>query len=185
MIERALTSEQVAENASVRSKLPTERDFKGKKGYWRKYRPDGSYEWGCRFRPNADGKRTNAASEVLEMMRPHSEAATALAIRRAQSQDKAALRDKDGGIRLMAPAVADAAARRNGWHHHWRPRGNPVEQGPEGALFSWRGGEWVCLGVRCMGTPLKGSRNVPRRGIQHDPDGNPHRFIAGDWRRVG
>lgn len=57
----------VAENRAK----PTESDFKGKPGFWRQYRADGSYEWGWKYQPNdGHGKLTKASHEVLEMMRP-------------------------------------------------------------------------------------------------------------------
>jgi hypothetical protein len=181
---RSLTRDQVAEVGRCQALLPKESDFKGRKGYSRKYRADGTYEWKYSYTTNVGGKLTNEAHEVLERMRPFAKADTERHSRTELRKPKARLRDRYGQVRLVDPGLADAAAHRNGWTHAWRARGNPVESGVGGML--WRAGPrgWEPLGVRCLGAPLRGSARVPRGAIQHDPSGNPWAWIAGAWRRA-
>lgn len=181
---RSLTHEQVADVGRCQALLPTEAQFVGKKGYKRKYRADGTYEWRYRYTTNHKGKLTREANEVLEMMRPFSKADTDRHSALEQKKPRVALKSRDGAIQFVEPALADRTARQNGWTHVWRARGNRVERGPDSMLFRCVGGEWEALGVHCLGTPLWGSATVPRRGVQHDPDGRPWRWIAGSWRRV-
>lgn len=56
------------QGAKNRDLLPTEADFKGKKGYSRRYRKDGSYSWRYRFKPNENGRLTKEAQEVGALM---------------------------------------------------------------------------------------------------------------------
>lgn len=177
-------SERVKDIGRCQKMLPVESDFIGRKGYSRRYRADGTYEWRFRYRPNVNGKPTGTQSEVVERMRPFMRADTERHAKLESAKDRARLKDKDGAVRFVEPALADQAARRNGWTHSWRARGNRVERGFDGMLYRCASGTWEALGVHCLGTPLRGSALVPRRGIQHDPDGHPWRFVAGEWRRV-
>lgn len=179
-----MTHEQVAEVGRCQRLLPKESDFIGKKGYKRKYRPDGTYEWKYSYTTNHNGKLTKEAQEVIQMMTPFSKADTERHLKMQRTKPRATLRDHKGQLCQVDESMADQTARANKWHHHWRPRGNRVEFGPDGMLFRCVGGDWEPLGVRCLGTPLRGKALVPRRGIQHDPDGDPWRWINGKWRRV-
>ena len=195
--EQRLTVEEVREIGQERKLLPTEADFRGRKGYWRQPKlvryedgtvapdPSGAYEWGFRYRPNVNGKKTGTQHEVEQRMAPFSRSAVERSRQRNRSDGYTLLKDQEGSVRSVPPALADVAAHNNGWSHHWRARGVRVESGPEGMLWRCVGGAWEATGLRCLGQPLWGSRYVPRRGIQHDPDGNPWRFVAGEWRRLG
>lgn len=195
MSERRMTPQQVSDIGKCQSLLPTESDFKGKRGYWRKYRSDGSgrYEWGFKFRPNVDGKRTRAGQAVVEMMAPFSEADS----RRFRTQEKnsprAALRDHDGQIRVVDAALADSTAQRNGWSHAFRVGKGRTERGVDGMLFKWDGLAWWPTGRWCSSAPFTqthrpkdGRRDgsMILRGRQRDPDGHPWRYVAGSWRRA-
>jgi hypothetical protein len=182
--DRVVTPQQVADIGRCQGLLPREADFVGRKGYRRTTRPDGSYAWRYRFQQNVGGKRTRAGHEVLERMTPFIRADTERHAKLEAKRPRAALKDRDGGVRYLDPALADDAARRNGWSHNWRARGNTVERGVDGMLFRCAAGAWEPLGVNCLGAPLRGTSHVPRRGIQHDPSGRPWRWIAGEWRRV-
>lgn len=183
-----VTPEQVKEIGRCQKLLPTESDFIGRKGYWRKPKdpadPGGAYEWGFRYRPNVRGKPTKTQQEMVQRMRPFMRADVERHAKLEAAKERVALKDKDGQVRLVDPGLADQAARRNGWTHSFRARGN-VEAGVGGML--WRrcvGGDWEPLGVTCLGTPICGKAEVPRRGTQQDPDGNPWRYVAREWRRV-
>lgn len=186
--KRELTAEQVSDVAKCQSLLPREAEFIGKKGYRRTYREDGSYEWRYRFQQN-DGdrnhtKRTKAGHEVLERMRPFMSADAERHAKMQAKEERVTLRDRDGGMRVVSAGLADDAARRNGWSHGWRARGNRVESGAKGMLFRLVAGEWEGLGVYCLGVPLLGPKEVPTTSTQPDPDGHPHRFVAGEWRKL-
>lgn len=189
MSTRTVTVEQVREVGRCQRMLPTESDFKGRKGYWKKPKdsanPDGPYDWGFRYRPNVNGKPTKTQQEMLSRFKPFMRADTERHAKLEAAKDRVTLKDRDGGVRFVDPALADQAARRNGWSHSWRVRGNPVERGVDGMLFKLVGGDWWPLGVRCLGIPLRGRQRVSRKGLQHDPDGHPFRWVAGAWRRVG
>ena len=178
-----ISHEQVDAIGRCQALQPRESEFIGKRGYKRTYRPDGGYEWRYRYTTNVNGKMTREAGEVLEMLRPFSKADTERHQNREAKKERAKLRDRNGAVCFVDPERADDAARRNGWAHVWSARGVRVAAGPDGMLFRLTK-DWEPLGVRCLGTPLHGSALVPRRGVQHDPDGNPWRWIAGAWRRV-
>jgi hypothetical protein len=184
---QSLTHEQVAEVGRCQALLPREADViaaLGEKGHRRKYRPDGTYEWSHPYTTNVGGKLTREAQAVHELMRPFSAADTARHARNQQKVERVALRDRDGQVSYMEPALADATADSTGRRHVWKTRGNPVERGAEGMLWKLVGGEWWPLGVRCLGTPLRGSARVPRGAIQHDPSGLPWAWRSGAWRRA-
>lgn len=176
-----ITPQEVAEVGRVERLKPTEADFTGKPGHWRKYRADGTYEWGFKFRPNEDGKLTRDAEMVGEMFRPHNRAALEHQSLKKAAKPRETLRDGDGRVHFVDARLAPAAAARNGWHHHWRPRGNPVERGRGGMLWRWAG-RWEPLGVRCLGTPLFGRREVDEDSVQFDPDGEAWEHVDGEWR---
>lgn len=187
-LRREVTPEQVSEMARCQALLPREAEYVGRNGYRRRYRPDGTYEWRYRFQQN-DGsptntKRTAEGHQVLERMRPFMKADAERQARLQKQHETATMRDAQGEVRLVPAGLTDQAARRNGWSHVWRARGNRVETGAGGMLFRWSAGAWEPMGVRCLGTPLRGSAAVPRSGYQRDPDGNPWRWIAGAWRRT-
>lgn len=189
MKQREMTLEQVREVGRCQALLPRESEYVGKPGYERKVMPDGSYKWRYKFQQN-DGqrigtKRTREGNEVLERLKPFIRADTERHLKLAAREEQVALRDQDGGTRLVSAGLADQAARRNGWSHRWRARGNPVKSGVDGMQFRLIRDEWEPLGVYCLGEPIVGPKHVPRRGIQHDPDGAPWRFVAGRWRKVG
>jgi hypothetical protein len=105
--------------------------------------------------------------------------------------ERAVLRDDNGGVRYVDAALADGAARRNGWSHVWRAHGASVERGVDGMLWRSLGGAWMPTGRWCLGTPLsvksrppQGKRDgsIKTAGVQRDPDGEPWRWIDGEWR---
>jgi hypothetical protein len=158
---------------------PTESDFKGKKGYKRTYRPDGSYEWSYSFTPNENGKKTKEAQEVGEALKPWQRAEVERMARRpVKPKDK--LRDQNGEIRLIDPAKADLTARKNGWSHVWRAGGVPVESGVNGMLFRRNGNGWEPTGRLEAGVM---GREAPTDQVQHDPDGNPWVYNGMEWSR--
>lgn len=83
-------------------------------------------------------------------------------------------RDATGGLRYLQAGQAPQPG--------WKPRVTyaraRVERGDGGMLWRQLGGDWMPLGVHCLGTPISGSARVPRRGVQYSPDGLPH-----VWRR--
>lgn len=191
--ERTVTTEQVADIGRCQSLLPREAEFIGRKGYSRRYREDGSYEWRFRFQQNDKGKRTKVGAEVLDRMKPFMRADTERHAKNEAKKPRARLRDRDGRVRLVDPALADRAARTNGWSHVVSVSGSRVEGGVGGMLWKWLAGEWYPLGRWCLSTPWhQGNRpengrrdgTMLPRGVQHDPDGNPWRWIADAWRRV-
>jgi hypothetical protein len=180
-----VTPGQLEERKAAVKKRPRESDFIGKPGYSRTYNDDGSYSWRYQFRPNdGHGKPTREGAEAIEMMRPSIAADTERNAKLQARIPRAKLVDQDGGVQFVDAAKADVVAQRNGWRHRWRAGGRRVERGPDGMLFAWdsHGRAWEPLGVRCLGTPLRGGARVSRRGLQRDPDGMPWRWIAGEWR---
>lgn len=175
------TAEDVREVGAVARKLPREDWFIGKKGYRRTYRPDGTYTWEYRHRPNDGGKLTHAGAEGVEMLKPWLEASANRQAKVAARQEHVAMRSADGELVYVVPERADDAARRNGWRHHWRSRGSPVVAGPDGMFFRPGKQGWEPLGIRCFGQPLRGSATVSKRGLQRDPDGRPWRWFCGRW----
>lgn len=193
--QRTVTAEQVADIGRCQSKLPREADFIGRKGYSRRYRPDGSYTWKWKFQQNDKGKRTRDGAEVLDRMTPFMKADTERHAKLQAKKERMRMRDRDGRVRLIEPALADRAAQTNGWSHVVSVSGSRVEGGVDGMLWKWIGGRdgWKPLGRWCMGTPWTPASRPPtgRRdgtmkpiGVQHDPDGNPWRWVADEWRRV-
>ena len=193
-MNRTLTRAHIEEGAKNRELLPLMSEFKGRPGYkeqaakvWRTGVGfvDG-YETRYSFPPNRDGKLTKQASEVGEAMAPFNRAELERQARLQHALPKVRLKGH-GGFQYVDPDQADAVARRNGWRHERMPgRRCQVERGPQDMLFQRRLGsrDWAPLGVRCLGTPLRGTRKVSRRGVQFDPDGRPWRFMAGEWRMV-
>lgn len=179
-----VTPTEVAEQARVQKLAPVEGDFIGKKGYERKYNPDGSYKWRYSYTPNEGGKQTRESHEVWEMMKPFVAADTERVHKKRHGIERATLKDKDGRVRLVRAAQADACARQNGWTHAWRAGGASVASGPQGMLFRRAPEGWEPLGVRCLGTPLRGNREVPCRGVQFDPSGMPWRGLGDHWVRM-
>jgi hypothetical protein len=96
---------------------------------------------------------------------------------------KVAMRDADGNIQLVAPALAEKTARRTGWGHVWRAGGALVERGFDGMLFRLIGGEWEPTGLRCLGEPLSGTSEVTLLGVQRDPSGHPWYATNEGWER--
>jgi len=194
-LERTVTPEQVKDIGRCQKLLPTEADFKGRKGYWRRAKmvedesgkivpdPSGRYDWGFKFRPNVNGKFTSTGGEVLERMRPFMRADTERQQKNVSKQaSPALLRDANGAVRPVAPGLADQAARRNGWTHVWSvSRNGRVESGVGGMLFRVGRFGWEATGRLQLG--LSG-KIAPLRLPQYDPDGNPWRWIAGSWRKV-
>ena len=187
---RTMTREQVAEKGRSLRLLPGEAQVLAdpvlRKHHYRKPKPGkpGAYTWHCPVTPNEGGKPTREGAAMLDLMKPHLEAERERAAKMNQNRTLAMLRNQRGEVQYVEPELAEGAARNNGWRHAWRARGNPVERGPDGMLFRLERDEWVALGVRCLGTPLSGGSGVPRKGTQHDPDGHPWQWIAGEWRRI-
>jgi len=126
-----------------------------------------------------------AAAEMAEMFHPFSRSEATRARRRSARRDVVRMRDGNGAERYVPPHLVRPVALRNGWREKTSRGGLPLVSGPEGMLFRCVGGAWEATGVRCLGQPLRGPRHVPRRGIQHDPRGQPWRWVAGAWRKVG
>lgn len=130
---REVTRDAVDSLAACNRLLPREDDFKGKPGY---IPADDKNPWRYRYKLNdGHGKMTREAQEVGELLRPSSEAHTARHLSRGPGP-QAMLRDKDGGVRYVDPALASDTARERGWSHAWRAGGCRVERGIDGEL--WR-----------------------------------------------
>lgn len=175
----SLGAKELSEIGRCRKLLPTEKDFIGRKGYARKYRADGSYEWTYDYKPNVQGKKTKAAAEVEEMMRPFHQADLERNHKLRGGGPKAAFKDERGQVQYLAPE--SLASKPSSWRHHWRAGGVPVVAGPQGMLFRWIKRQWEATGRLEAG--IIGKR-APRYGIQRDPDGVPWRFVGGEWRAV-
>lgn len=179
--DRAMTPEQFREYDRVSRLRPKESDFIGKPGYKRTYRKDGTYSWRYRYKPNhGENRPTKESAEVWERMKPFVAADTARKLSRERPA-KAVLRDQDGGVRYLDPALADKAARRNGWTHYWRAAGNRVERGIDGMLFRSAPRGWEPLGVRCLGAPATAEAAAPLPSPQRDPFGNEWVAAGDGW----
>lgn len=178
-IESAIDVGTIAQANKLR---PTESDFAGKKGFKRRYRKDGSYEWRYRYKPNDHGKVTREGAEVQEMLRPFQRADIERTARDQAKREKVNLRDANGALHAIDAPLADAIARQRGWTHARRSKRHRVERGVDGMLWQLDRVGWRPLGVRCLGTPISGKRTISKIGIQRDPSGNPWRWIAGEWR---
>lgn len=131
-----------------------------------------------------NGERTQAGKELQEMATPYFRAETERGRAMSARQPKELVRDLNGGLVGVHPALAESTCNRHGWSAVSRARGAPVERGPDGMLFRWAAG-WMPLGVRCLGTPLEGAAEIPCVGIQRDPDGWPWRGLDdGEWIRA-
>lgn len=181
MIERRATQKDVDEKASVQKLAMTESDFQtvNPKGHKREYREDGGYSWTNSYTPNdGHGKLTPIAQAVTGGMKKFADADTERARKLQENIERTAMSDGNGGTHFVEPGQADDCARRNGWGHRWRAGGLVLKAGPEGMLFrlfrdAWEPTGKITAGV--MGKPC------PRRGVQHDPDGRPWVFRAGEW----
>lgn len=180
-----LTKADVKEKAALERLKPTEADFAGKPGYSRKYKPGGGYDWSYKFRPNEDGKLTNEAQEVGEMMSNFNRVSLEHQVKTQANVSRETLLDGNGRKQYVEAGMADAVARKNGWRSAWKPGGNLVERGSRMMLFRWIAGDWYPLGVRCLGTPLSGAARLPRTGLYRDPSEGVWRWKAGEWRKYG
>lgn len=177
-----ITRSDIDNIGAVQKLKPTESDFKGKKGYRSWLDKHGKRQWAYDFKPNDAGKPTKAGLEVQEMLKPFQRADAERHSRLQGKIEREMLRDGDGGRQYVEPHLARATAQKNGWHHAFNYRPTPIERGPDGMLWRATRGGWEPMGVRCLGTPLVGSRTVPCRGRQRDPEGAPWGYIRGQWR---
>jgi hypothetical protein len=178
---RAVSLEDAKEVARIQSLTPPEEAFKGKRGYQRKYDKNGRYKWRYRYKSNENGKLTREGAEVQEMLMPSLRASS-----ERQAKHKApvvALKDQGGQVHYVDPALAEGAARQNGWSHRWRAGGESVESGVDGMLWRWlrHKKEWEPTGRYEAGIL---GRTVECKGIQRDPDGHPWRGLEGRWVRI-
>ena len=167
---REVSQEVVAERGRIEKLKPKESDFMGKKGYRRKYNPDGSYQWRYRFKPNDGRKATREFNETVEMMRPFSRAAVELSSREQAKQPKVAMRDLNGNVQNIAPHLADKVAR-GGWRHAFMGRGTVTMVARAGVLWKMTRSGW-----RMVQAPKK------REGLLSDPAGELWRHVSGRWR---
>lgn len=118
--------------------------------------------------------RTRAGNIFREMYEPLYKARGEISANRPMPTFDVA-RDAAGGLRYLREGQQPQPG--------WKPRVTyaraRVERGDGGMLWRQVGGEWMPLGVHCLGTPIKGSARIPRRGIQYSPDGVPY-----VWRRA-
>lgn len=119
----------------TRKLLPTESDFKGKPGYWKKERPPsdprGGYDWGFRHQPNEGGKLTRDGAMVKEMMAPFQNADAERMDKIQKRIPRVPQRDADGNVHYIDVVQADRVARENGWHHQlMRTRGGHAASTP-------------------------------------------------------
>jgi hypothetical protein len=118
------------------------------------------------------------------MMKPELAASSDLHSRKEVKRPQEALRDGNGAVHFIDPSLAKSAAERNRWSPVRNVGGSSCGWGIEGMAFRWEGTQWYPLGVRCLGTPLTGRRELPKKGLYHDPDGFPWRWHGGEWWRV-
>lgn len=194
-VEKTMTVAQVREKSRIKKLLPTRDDFRGKAGYREFEKPlaDGS-TWEYRWTPNdGHGRPTRETGMVGEAMKEFQRADTARHVANQSATPRAAMRDANGAVQYVDAAFADGAARQNGWGHVWRPRGASVERGVDGMMWRLLGGAWTPTGRWCLGTPATQSSRPPagkRDGtiktntMQRDPDGEPWRWINGEWRTL-
>lgn len=181
MSDRHYGPEHVADLAKNEKLKPKEEHFIGRKGYERKYRPDGSYKWRYKFKPNDQGKETREGAMVKEMLRPWQRAEAERSAKNQAMVERVAQRDRDGQIHYVDAALADATARKAGRSHAWRAGGVRAERGIDGMWFRLIRDEWEPTGRLEIKTCGK---RCPRGGIQRDPDGNRWAYFAGAWRRA-
>ena len=173
------TEAEVAEIARVQRLAPTEDDVKGKPGYSRTYREDGSYEWHYTHEQNdSHGKLTSAGHEAQEMMQPFLEANTERMAARSVATPAVAMRDADGRTQFVRPEMADGVARRNGWRH------KVVVRGRRSAVAMADGTYLSRSGQRWQVEALTGNRILEGK-LLVAPDGVAWRFIDGQYREVG
>ncbi len=173
---------ELAEIRKANHLKPTEADFRGKKGYYRKYNSDGSYKWGYKYKPNDGGKPTKEGAMVLDMLRPGMKADAERNEKAQAAIPRVRLKDQDGGIHYVEASQADAVARSTGRSHDWRAGGVRVERGLDGMLFRLIAGKWEPTGQLQLG--FRGQQ-CPRRGMQRDPDGNVWAWKSRAWRLKG
>jgi len=187
-MNREFTKEQVTQVGKCQRLKPGEKEFEAAGlPIRRRYRPDGQYEWRSKIKTkDSNGKLSKHAHIMGELMKPFMVADTERHAINQEKLERVRVRDCDGGVRTLDPALADGAVRTHGWGHVWRAGGLKVERGVMGDML-WRWGYpgWEPLGVRCFGEPLfGGTRTVSRRGLQLDPDGNAWRWIDKAWRMI-
>jgi len=172
--------DDLGERQRVERLRPQKSDFIGRKGF---RQAEGSSEWSYHWRPNDGARKTRQQHEVEDMTRPWRNAETERMAKLQGRSPRASLRDRDGGIRYVDAALADQAARRNGWSHHWRARGTRVERGIEGGML-WRQcpGGWEPTGKACLGHPIE-ARRLP--SLQVDPSGRIWRRVGRQWMKHG
>jgi len=182
------TESQAKAMRKARKLAPTKDDIKREfpKGYYEKLDEHGKRVWGAKVRTfDENGHKTREGAALEAMMNPFMKAEAERGRARPKPFETTRMRDRDGGLREVPVHLAETAALKNGWSGVMRPQGNRVERGAGGMLWRLIHGEWMPLGVTCLGTPLfGGDPNVPVRGLQYDPDGAPWRGIRGEWRRV-
>jgi hypothetical protein len=155
-----VTRTELAEQAKVQALKPTEKDFAhvfGERRIKRRFRKDGGYSWSLPFTPNQRGKVTKDAHTVGEMMAPYHE----------------------------AEQVRHGVGRPGDYGRSPHRARTELEHGPDGMLFRRFHGEadWQALGVRCLGTPIGGTADIPLSGTQRDPEGNVWIPKEGRWQR--
>ena len=193
MADTYIREPELAEMRKARSLMPGEDQYVGKKGYARKYREDGSYEWRYRFQPNEGGRLTREAHEVGEHIAPFVRADHERHTKLQAKVPKVRLKDHNGQVRYLEPGLADATARRNGWSHAWVAGGNRVEVGIEGMLWRELSDGWEPLGRWCITRPNDWAQ-VPTRGkadgsfrcsgVLRDPDWNLWEASGRKWVRL-
>ena len=113
---REITHAEIKERARINRLKPTESMFKGRKGYYRKYRPNGSYEWGYNFTPNdGHGRLTKQAHEVAEAMQPFTRSSTEFEARNQRDVPRETLKNGNGEVQHVDASRARAIASANGW----------------------------------------------------------------------
>lgn len=170
-------------------KLAPDRGYLKKKfpgAYREEVTPSGKREWVIDVKTHdRSGNLTAEGREFTGLFHPFMKAEAERGRKLGARMPQAvALRDAEGRTRMVHPELADAAARRNGWHSGERPRGNPVQAGPQGMLFRLIRDRWEPLGVYNLGTRRFGPSRVPKRSLQQDPDGAYWRWLSGMWTEV-
>lgn len=122
------------------------------------------------------GRRTTAGNTFREMYAPVYQAKAQMVAERPMPNFDVA-RDAAGGLRYLRAGQKP----RPGWKPRVTYARALVERGEGGMLWRRLGGDWMPLGVHCLGTPISGSARVDRRGIQYSPDGLPYVCRRGKW----
>lgn len=160
--------------------------------YREEVRPDGSREAIIDVPNHVNGVRTKDGLKLEEIYRPYIRSETSRA-RARKPRPKIAVIDRTGARLELEPHVLNNLQAQGVPFRPVLKTGgmSQVRAGRGGMLFRYFGGSWMPTGRWCLskpwlqaGRPEHGRRDGSMRpkGLQYDPDGEPWRYVAGEWR---